>query len=172
MLLRNFLASVLACVTLIDASSLHAGHVSWSSELRSVLLSNRDVAVPSRGPIVLQFWASWCGGCVALSMTLDQSTKAWPGVSLLGISIDQHLADAQKGTMRFGALIPTIALVFDNHSDWAKRFNVTSVPTVVIVDSEGQERFRSVGHLNAADMLAIERTLAQLVSLNVDGSRP
>jgi thioredoxin 1 len=64
----------------------------------------------SKNPLVLvDFWAGWCGPCRALAPTIEELAKEYAGKVFIGkLDVDENPATAEK-------------------------FNVSSIPTVVIL---------------------------------------
>jgi len=60
------------------------------------------------GPILLDFYADWCGPCKSLAPTLEQVAGEYQGkIKILKINIDQNPAAAQKYGVRS---IPTLLI--------------------------------------------------------------
>ena len=76
-----------------------ATHVTTSTFEQEVLQSDK--------PVIVDFWAEWCGPCHAVAPVLDRIAEEHDDVKLVKVNID----DEQQLAMRYGiASIPTIVL--------------------------------------------------------------
>lgn len=73
----------------------------------------------SKEPVLLDFWAQWCAPCRMLSPVVDEVADEVEGVKVGKINVDDENALAAK-------------------------FNVMSIPTLVVI-KDGQEVNRSTG---------------------------
>lgn len=88
------------------------------------------------GPTVVHFSAPWCGPCVALRRIVDKVCADLGGVAHVEIDIDADPAAART-------------------------FSVLSLPTTLIFDAAGRQRYRASGVPTAADLRsALEPLLA------------
>ena len=90
---------------------------------------------------VIDFWASWCGPCLASLPHLDAFAKAHPEVTVYAISIDDNPQDARDVFDRKGY---SVTLLADDH-ETSDRYGVTTIPHTVIIDREGNVRLVSSG---------------------------
>ena len=91
--------------------------------------------------VVLNFWAHWCGPCRSEIPAFRAFAQENPEIPVLGISVDGRLKDVKKYARQLG--IDYTVLVGD--SKIQNLYNISSLPTTVIVDAEGKVKKAHVG---------------------------
>jgi thiol-disulfide isomerase/thioredoxin len=114
-----------------------------------------DVALASlRGQVVvLDFWASWCGPCIAMMPVLDQVHAKWAarGVAFIGVnsdgggtSVDELREFLAKNHMPY-----PIAL---DGGRVGGLYKVDSLPTLIVVGRDGRIRATYIGYTTQATL--------------------
>ena len=112
-----------------------------------------------RAPVVLNFWASWCGPCHLEAELLERYHRAFAGrVAFVSVNVQDPSAQARGFVERYGLSFP---VVLDGGADVAWAYRVTGLPTTFFIDAAGRIRFVHQGPLVAPQL---ERYLAYLLA--------
>jgi len=109
--------------------------------------SGKPVALADlKGQVVLiNFWASWCGPCRQEMPILDQLYRSYQaaGFTLIGVNVEPNSTDAQKFLKGTAVSFP---ILFDPNSTVSQLYQVSGMPSTVIVDREGKVRYIHHGY--------------------------
>ena len=99
-----------------------------------------------RGEVVmLNFWASWCGPCRKEMPLLEKIHKKYKklGFTLLGVNVEQDTRAAKRYLKDVKVSFPVL---FDPANKTSKLYNVSAMPTTILIDRNGNKRFLHKGY--------------------------
>jgi thiol-disulfide isomerase/thioredoxin len=105
-------------------------------------------------PMLLQFWASWCHSCSSIMFDLDELLVQYPNTDYLAISLDDERDDALRYIEKHALYKKYNNQYFiDSDKLLSTTLGIETVPTVILLDADGNEVVRRSGHLNGTDLL-------------------
>jgi thiol-disulfide isomerase/thioredoxin len=116
-----------------------------------------------RGRVVyLDFWASWCTPCRQSFPWMQAMKDAYQqqGLTVIAVNLDRHREDADKFLARFH---PNFDVRFDPAGQMAERFRIQGMPTSVIIDRHGVQRYTHIG-FRPVDLGAYESELRNVLA--------
>lgn len=81
----------------------------------------------SKEPVLVDFWAAWCGPCQMLSPIVDEVAEEVTGVKVCKVNVDEEM-------------------------DIARQFRILSIPTLLLF-RDGKEANRSMGAIPKSAVL-------------------
>ena len=89
-------------------------------------------------PIVVNFWASWCGPCMQEMPHMVQLYQLYhtKGLGILGVSLDTDAEKWKNAVKQTGASWTQISELKKN-SEIAQMFGIEAIPFTLIVDKKG-----------------------------------
>jgi peroxiredoxin len=111
-------------------------------------------------PVVLNFWATWCGPCKEEIPELQAAHEKYSGsegLQIIGIT-DESSSDVQPFVEANGM---TFSIAYDRSGQASSRYRVQAIPTTLFINAEGIVVTRHTGVLSEGRMrLYIERLLS------------
>ncbi|WP_394834522.1 redoxin domain-containing protein [Pendulispora rubella] len=120
---------------------------------------HRDLTSLRGRVVLLDFWATWCGACRAMTPTLSawQARYGAQGLSVIGMTTDgrdEAAAFAEKANMKFGIAV-------DETATTHRAYSISALPTLFVIDKRGVVRDVVIGYdpSHEAQIDALVRTL-------------
>ena len=89
----------------------------------------RREVLENAGPVLVDFWAPWCGPCRMLAPILEEIAKKQPELQICKVNVDQEDA-------------------------LAKQYQIGSIPTLLVV-KEGRVTARASGLMSEGEILKL-----------------
>ena len=101
-------------------------------------------------PVVLNFWASWCGPCREEAPLLARLAAQPGGAAVVGVLFNETKEENARTFIRENALqYPNLR---DQGAQTAVAYNVTGIPQTVFIDAAGTVRALDRGALDEATL--------------------
>lgn len=128
------------------AAGIETGRPAPTFTLKSLVHGNLSLK-EFRGQVVMvNFWATWCGPCrqemPALNALYEKYRDA--GFVLLGVNIDAQPDNAVRMMRRLRVTYP---ILFDTDKKASVLYDVSAMPTTVLIDRDGKVRYVRKGYL-------------------------
>lgn len=130
--------------------TLQADNLASDFQLQS--LDGQTVSLSSlRGrPVMLNFWASWCGPCRAempyLQGVFEDSEWTEQGLVILAINVGESSSTAREFMEDNGL---TFTVLLDTDTSVAKDYNVRGIPATFFIDKNGIIKDKKVGSFSS-----------------------
>ena len=153
-----------------------AGEQEQDSIFKGVVLtdlSGNEVAIDSlleRGPLVVNFWATWCSPCRLEMPHLEKLYREFApkGVQFAAVSVDRKsYTDRVKAFLKKHEM--TVPAYIDAETRLAKGFKVRAIPTTIIILEDRSQYHRNKGY-RAGDEVLLRKQLQALVESGADES--
>ena len=128
----------------------------WKQQLQMAVGTQQSLASFRGKPVVVNFWASWCGPCVKEMPTLAALHREYEkkGVTFIGLGVD-----SEKNVNAFLQKVPVdypIYIAGFGGADLARSFgnNAGALPFTVVIDAKGVIRSTKLGEVDSKELKA------------------
>ncbi len=143
------------------AERAEAGYTAPDFQLQS--LDGKAVSLGSlRGkPVLINFWATWCGPCRGEMPYLQQIYRDWSGrgLEMLAIDVGENASTVQDYLRTNNLSLPVL---LDINETVLNRYHIVGIPTTFFVDKDGIIQEKVVGAFPNKE--SIEEHLGKLVN--------
>jgi cytochrome c biogenesis protein CcmG, thiol:disulfide interchange protein DsbE len=110
-----------------------------------------DLADLKGHPVILDFWASWCGPCAVEAPVLDRLARRYEskGLVVLGVNVSDPPNVIKQYASQKGLSYP---MLVESGSTVSESYGVKNLPSLVILDKEGKVMAYLVGVVDEASL--------------------
>jgi DsbE subfamily thiol:disulfide oxidoreductase len=107
-----------------------------------------DLADYRGTPVVLNFWASWCGPCRRELPALAAFAKAHPEIQVIGVDYQDDVEAARTFAAENGATWPSVV----DDGPIGAAYEVPGLPATYLIDAQGRIVERLLGEVTEATL--------------------
>jgi thiol-disulfide isomerase/thioredoxin len=120
----------------------------------------RSTTLLDRGPIFLDFWATWCRPCLRALPHINNFVQQYPDLNVIAVSIDEP-KDKDKVIQLVRRNRYEFITGFDSTSNLRRIFNVSTVPRTIIISQTGEIVYDGTGY-NPGDEVKYDAIIQRL----------
>ena len=111
-------------------------------------------------PVMVNFWASWCGPCRAEMPHIQAVFEEWQdqGLVILAINIEETASLVRQFMQDNNFSFPVL---LDTNGDVAGKYNVSGIPVTFFIDKDGIIQERKLGAFTSTE--EIEDSLSKII---------
>ena len=143
---RGLLAAVLALATTSALPVVAPTTPAPDFTLRAMDGPNMRLQEQRGRVVMVNFWATWCGPCRQEMPQLNRLYEKYKssGFVLLGVNVDDDVAKAAELAAKLGVTFPVL---LDTEKTVSKLYDVSTMPSTMIIDRDGKVRYVHRGYL-------------------------
>jgi thiol-disulfide isomerase/thioredoxin len=126
----------------------------WAAPVTNVDGKPQSLSLLKGHPIVVNFWASWCGPCVEEMPELSQIQREYAkkGIQFVGLGVDSE-KNIQAFLQKVKVAYPIYVTGFGG-ADLARAFgnNAGGLPFTIVIDAKGNIRSTKLGQIDPAEL--------------------
>ncbi|AUX27633.1 thioredoxin [Sorangium cellulosum] len=105
-------------------------------------------------PVILDFWATWCGPCAVQAPILERISRRYQkkGLVVLGVNVDDPPHVASQYAIQKGLSYP---ILIDAEKHASVRYGVERLPSLVVIDRQGKVVAYLTGVIDEASLSEI-----------------
>jgi peroxiredoxin len=157
----KFLTALFSILFVTSLQALTLEKAAPDFTLKSISNNNIKLSEQAGNVVLLNFWASWCAPCrkeMPLLNDLHNKYKAL-GFSVIGVNVEQETDLAKSFISSYPVDFPVL---LDDSNKASKLYDVSAMPTTVIIDRNGVVRHLHKGY-QAGDEKAYQKMVKQLL---------
>ena len=136
----------------IGTNAVTNGEALPAINLPSVTTGDLTAIFPQGRPLVINFWFSTCEPCRHEMPVLQNAHLEWGDrVEFIGVNPQDNPADAEKFAAKYGIDYP---LLLDRDGALVGKVGVSTFPTTLFVDTNGQVVLQYAGELTEDELAA------------------
>ena len=118
------------------------------------------------GPILINFWATWCAPCIKEMKYLDKFNKKYAESGFQVVSIN---TDTPRSLSKVKSFVKSRGYSFevltDPKSEFIRKVGGKVLPYLLLVNTDGTIFKRHMGY-NPGDEITLEKEIGELIKLN------
>lgn len=154
---KKSLFAIITIIVLIGAAAMMFGKPAVNKQMAAAAsfsltgMDGKQIEVGADGQLtIINFWATWCPPCREEMPELSRFAQQHGGdVHFYAVNIKES-GDKVREFMVKNNYNMTVLL--DKDGDIAKKFNITAIPTTIVLDTKGNIKYRKAGGVTAAEL--------------------